>query len=367
MEGGIVGEERGPEESPTPPIRVPTSFGFEVTLSPHGSETVAFHGDQDVLLSAMSANATGPAVVEIKITDAPAAETPVLPIPGGTFTEYLERELPTHLAATAGEELAHWADKNRVLTDAARAGDDEAFFALLARDPRQFASELTLGRLVTWRTEIDEYNRFFRFKASRFLAPSAAAANAQHRMEEARKKLERVGASQLDLYDQRGKRPLPPAHLARGFYYGLLSLLQGLRAIYTERLDARIRPRQIETELSDFLGGLASLEGASPFLPYVRLAVRLLRDREVLSDAGFGELPLAELVGTKDASPSDTARVIAAAALEVSADTIERLAAQAAPLPLPAPAGVQRFIVGPPTFKLLDFPEVQALVARLTR
>jgi hypothetical protein len=362
-----VAEEPGSEESPATPAKVPTSFGFELTLAPHGSETVAFQGDQDVLLSGMSANAEGPAVIEIQITDALPAGTPVLPIPGATFTEYLERELPAHLAAAAGEELSQWVEKNRGLTEVARAGNDEAFFALLARDPRQLASELTVGRVVTWRTEIEDYNRYFRFKASRFLAPSAAVADAQHRMEEARKKLGRLGASQLDLYDQRGKRPLPPAYLARGFYYGLLCLLQGLRAVCTERQDGGMRPRQVETELSELVGGLATLEGASPFLPYVRLAVRLVRDQEILTDAGFGDLQLAELVGTRDATPSDTARVIAAAALEVSADTIERLAAQPAPLPLPAPAGVQRFVVGPPTFKLLDFPEVQALLARLTR
>ncbi len=362
-----MAEEPGPEESPAAPAKVPTTFGFEVTLAPYGSETVAFHGDQDVLLSEMSANANGPAVVEIRVTEAPPPGTRVLPIPGGTFTEYLDREFPAHLAAAAGEELSQWAENNRGLTEAARAGDDEAFFALLARDPRQLASELTLGRVVTWRTEIEDYNRYFRFKASRFLAPSAAVADAERRMEEARKKLGRLGASQLDLYDQRGKSPLPPAHLARGFYYGLLCLLQGLRAICTDRQNGGIRPRQIETELSNLLGGLATLEGASPFLPYVRLAVRLVRDPEILTDAGFGDLQLAELVGTRDATPSDTARVIAAAALEVSIDTIERLAAQPAPLPLPAPAGVQRFVVGPPTFKLLDFPEVQALVALLTR
>jgi hypothetical protein len=314
----------------------------------------------------MSAKATGPAVVEITITDAPPAGTPVLPIPGGSFTEYLEQELPTHLAAAAAEELSQWVEKNRMLTDAARAGDDEAFFDLLARDPRQLASELTLGRVITWRTEIDAYNRFFRFKVSRFLAPSAAAADAQQRMEEARKKLGRLGASQLDLYDQRGKRPLPPAYLARGFYYGLLCLLQGLRAVYTERQNDGIRPRQVEANLAELVGRLANLAGTSPFLPYVRLAVRLVRDREILTDAGLADCTLAELVGTRAATPSDTARAIAAAALEVSDDTIERLAAQPVPLPLPSPGGVQRFVIGPPTFKLLDFPEVQALVARLT-
>jgi len=112
---------------------------------------------------------------------------------------------------------------------------------------------------------------------------------------------------------------------------------------------------------------LANLAGASPFLPYVRLAVRLMRDREILTDAGLADCTLADLVGTRVATPSDTARALAAAALEVSDDTIERLAAQPAPLPLPSPPKIQRWIIGPPTFKLLDFPEVQALLARLAR
>jgi len=362
-----VAEEQGPEVPSAPPTKVPTAFGFKGTLAPNGSETVTFHGDHDVLLSGMSGRADGPAIVETQITDTPPAGTPVVSIPGGTFTEYLKREFPTHLAAAAGEELAQWTEKNRVLTDAARAGDDEAFFELLARDPRELASELMLGRVVTWRTEIEDYNRYFRFRASRLIAPSAAVADAEHRMEEARKKLGQLGASQLRLYDQRGKRPLPPPHIARGCYYGLLCLLQGLRAMYSERQHAGIRPRQLESEVLEFLGGLASLQGASPFLPYVRLAIALMRDRGILTHAGLGDLTLVELVGTRGATPSDTARVIAATALEVSEDTIERLAAQPAPLPLPPRGDRQRWIVGPPTFKLLDFPEVHALLARLTR
>jgi hypothetical protein len=362
-----VAEEQGPEVPSAPPAKVPTAFGFEVTLAPGGRETVTFRGNQDVLLSGITGRADGPIIVETQVTDTPPAGTPVISIPGGTFTEYLEREFPTHLAAAAGEELAQWTEKNRALTDAARAGDDEAFFELLARDPRELASELTLARVVTWRTEIEEYNRYFRFRASRLIAASAAAAEAEHRMEEARKKLGQLGASQLRLYDQRGKRPLPPPHIARGCYYGLLCLLQGLRAMYSERQHAGISPRQLETEVAKFLMGLASLQGASPFLPYVRLAIALMRDREILIHAGLGDLTPAELVGTRDATPSDTARVIAAAALEVSEDTIERLAAQPAPLPLPPRGTSQRWVIGPPTFKLLDFPEVQALLARLTR
>jgi len=362
-----VSEERGPEEPSAPPTKVPTAFGSELTLGAGGTEALTFQPDQDVLLSGLSAKADGPTLIEFEVTDAPRSGVPILSTPAGTFPEYLEHEYPVHLAASAGEEPAQWLEKNRRLTEAAHAGDDEAFFALLARDPRQLASELTLRRVVTWRTEIDEYNRVFRFKASRFLLPAAAAADARHRMEAAQKKLGLLGTSQLDLYDQRGKRPLPPAQVARGFYYGLLCLFQGLRTVCLERAKANVRPRQTETEVSALVDGLADLQGESPFLPYIRLAVRLLRDQEILTQAGFANLTLVELVGTRDATPSDTARIITAAALEVSEDTIERLAAQPVPLPLPSVGTRQRFIGGPPTFKLLDFPEVQALLGRLTR
>ncbi len=346
---------------------MPTTFGFELRLRPDSTETVTFHGDQDVVLHAMSAKADGPAVVETRVTEAPPAGKPVISIPGGTLTEYLEWELPAHLAAAAGEELSAWAERNRVLTAAALSGDDDAFFELLARDPRQLASQLTVARAVTWRTEVEDYNRFFRFKASRFVAPAAAVADAQRQMEQARKNLTRLGTSQLDLYDQRGKRPLPPPYVVRGFYYGLLCLLQGLRAIAAQKQHAGVLSRQLETTLGGFLTGLVSLQGASPFLPYVRVAIHLLHDREIRTNAGLADLTLAELVGTRDATPSDTARALAAAALEVSEDTIERLVALPAPLPLPSPPDVQRWIIGPPSYKLLDFPEVQALLARLTR
>jgi hypothetical protein len=349
------------------PVAVPTAFGVEFVLPPNGRRTITFQGDPNFLLRAFAAQADGPAVVELRVGDAPTPGTPVVQIPGGTLMDYLVQELPVHLAALVGEDLEQWREKNRKLYEAARAGDDEAFFELLARDPRQFASELTLGRAVTWRTAVHNYNSFYRMKTSRLFSPTEAIAEARARMTEARKKLARLGKSQLSLYDQRGKRPLPPPMIARGIYYGLLCLLKGLRTLHADRVKAGVRPRQLDRELSRFVAGLETLQGESPFLPHVVRAIRLLRDVEILNRAGLGDLTLSELVGTNDATPSDTARIIAAAALEVSADTIERLAAQPVPLPLLSAGNAQRVLVGPPTYQLLEFPEVEALLARLTR
>jgi len=155
--------------------------------------------------------------------------------------------------------------------------------------------------------------------------------------------------------------------IARGIYYGLLCLLQGLRTLHAARAKAGAGPRQLDRELSRFVTSLETLRGETPFLPHVVFAIRVLKDAEILNRAGFGDLTLSELVGTKDATPSDTARTITAAALEVSEDTIERLAAQPVPLPLLSAGNAQRVLVGPPTYLLLESPEAKAPPALLPR
>src|SRR6202158_5451235 len=103
---------------------------------------------------------------------------------------------PKHLAEKILTSKAALEGERKMVT--VLFADLKGSMELLAdRDPRQLASELTLGRVVTWRTEIEDYNRYFRFRASRFLAPSAAAGDAEHRMERARQKLRALGAVQV--------------------------------------------------------------------------------------------------------------------------------------------------------------------------
>jgi hypothetical protein len=355
------------EDHKPSPIVVPTTFGTEATLAPGGTAEQTFTVDEDTLIDGIEVQAEGPAIVRIRIGGSAKPQTDRV-ADAQSFGAYLEQELPRHLARLVGENLEEWGNRNRALHQAAVADDDDALFELLARDPRQFRSELVLGRILTWRTWIDEYNRFFRFKLNRLFAEQRFIPIAREQMERAHRNLTRLGESQLRLYDQRGKRPLPPTAYVRGVYYATLCLLQGLRTMYHEQENAGTRPAQITAALSEFISELTHVHPtASAFLPWVQRAVYLLSDAELLARAGFNSATLSDLVGPKDATPSDTARALTAAAFEVSTDTVERLAAKPVAIPLESTQEEYVLLAGPLTYDLLEFPEVKPLVDRLTR
>lgn len=351
---------------PTTLTNVPTELHIKMELPPGGRATQTFTSQQELLLHEVSMTATGPALIRIKLTQALDPAVPTRELPVQSFQEYLEQELPVHLSALVDEERTEWERKNGALLTAADAGDHEAFFELLGRDPRQLTAERTLRRIITWRTEIDLYYRSYAYKASQFWSGEEERAEARHHMEQAKTYLHRIGQSQLTLLDQRGKRPLPPAGHVRGIYYGLLCVIHGIRTLYKER-EKRMNPVQREHVLGRFVGGLKTLKGDSLFLTYVVAASHLLTEPQVDTLTGSSSTPLSMLSVGPDLSPSDTARVLAAAAFEVSEDSIERLCAAATPIPLPSPDQTERwFLAGRPEFVLLNLPEVQALRATLS-
>jgi len=351
------------------PIVVPTTFGANLTIPAGGTAELALTVDQDTLIDGIEIQAEGPAIVHIGIGRSPEPLEPrAAAVPSAqSFAEYLERELPHHLARLVGESLNDWGRRNLALHQEAVAGDDDALFELLARDPRQFRSELVLGRILTWRTRIDEYNRFFRLKLNRVFAEQKSIIIAREQMVRAQKNLARLGESQLRFYDQRGKRPLPPTAQVRGTYYALSCLLQGLRSMYRKQENVGARPAQINAMLSRFVGELTQLRPTtSAFLPWVQTAVHLLGDAELVARAGFNSGTLWDLVGPKDATPSSIARALTAAAFEVSTDTVERLAAKPVAIPLSSTDEEYVALAGPLTYDLLEFPEVKPVVDRLT-
>jgi hypothetical protein len=311
--------------------------------------------------------ASGPALIRIHLTETPDPDVQTIHLPAQSFQDYLEQELPIHLSALAGEEQTEWEQKNGVLLAAADAGDDEAFFNLLGRDPRHLTSERTLRRVLTWRTEIDHYYRAYAFKASQFWTGPEDRVKAQHRMEYAKESLRRVGQCQLTLSDQRGQRPLPPAGHVRGIYYGLLCVLQGLRVLYKDYEKNRVNSAQCETRLLRFVQGLMTLRGNSLFLPYIGAASHLLMEPAVQDLTAKSPAPLSMLCKGQDLTPSDTARALTAVAFEVSEASIERLCAEPVPIPLSSSETECCFFAGRPAFALLDFPEVQALQDSLSR
>jgi hypothetical protein len=365
--GRSMDEPKPSAESTPPPTLVPTAYGIKLTLEPGETVDFSIPVTEAMILDGIVATADGPALLRLKVVPPATAGTPTVEGPGVTFTDYLADELPTHLAAEAGETLEAWQATNTQLTEAARDGDDEAFFALLSRDPRALTSELTLCRTLTWRTQIQRHVRFYRFKASRFIPLSEEAATAQRQADEARRNLTRLGQSQLAPFDLRGQRPLPSPGLVQGTYYGLLCVLQGLRAWVRHPQQTGTASTRLEERVGGLVTGLASLRGASPFLPYIALAAELIGDATLRDRAGLAGESLLALGGTRGATPSHLAQAVTAAAFEVSADTIERICARSVVIPLSRTDTEWVGFVGRPAFTLLELPEVQAFLATLPR
>ena len=259
-----------PNISDTLQTKVPTVLKVKVDLPPGGTETLAINTQLEVVLRDIAATATGPVLLRILKDDTAGSDTPTVTLPPIGFSEYLEQELPVHLADLVGEEQEDWRKVNGELAQRAEAGDDDAFFTLLARDPRHFTSEQTLRRVLTWQTEVSNYYRDYNSKASQFWIDGEARAEAQQRMEYCKQCLRRLGQCSLELYDRRGKRPLPPAGHVRGIYYGLLCVLQGLREVYKACEDRRYRQTQCEHVLDTLVRGLMKLQVSSPFLSLYR-------------------------------------------------------------------------------------------------
>lgn len=355
-----MSKEKGPEGTrPTISTRVLTVLTVPMALPPGGEAAQTFKSQQEMVLRDLAVKASGPALIRIRLTQDPPVQT--IDFPAQSFLDYLKQELPVHLSALVDEDPTEWERKNGALLAAADAGDHEAFFDLLGRDPRQLTADHTLRRVITWRTEIELYYRAFAYKASQFWTDEAERTEAQHRMEQAKECLRRVGESQLVLFDQRGTRPLPAAGHVRGIYYGLLCVLQGLRVLYKHYKKKRVGPAQCESLLVKFVGGLMTLRGDSLFLSYVVAASGLLTDPQIEHLTAQSRTPLSMLSVGQDLSPSDIARALTATAFDVSTGSIERLCAQPAPIPLPSPDTERWFLAGRPEFVLLDFPEVQAL------
>jgi hypothetical protein len=367
--GGSMSKGTGPAVSqPKTSTKAPTTITVQVSVPPGGTTTLAVHTHLDIVLRDLeTTKATEPALIRVRVTETSDPEVSMIYPAPRTFQDYLAQELPSHLSALVDEERTEWEKKNGHLVQAAGAGDDEAFFTLLARDPRHLTSEQTLRRVLTWRTEIDHYYRYFGFKASQFWTDAVVIDEARRDMEHAKACLRRFGQCQMELSDQRGKRPLPPPGHVRGIYYGLLCVIQGLRELYKKCEKQQLNSAQCEDTLRRLIRGLMTLHGDSPFLTYVTAASHLMSEPLVQKLTGKTSWPLSMLVRGQDLTPSDSARTLTADAFDVSEASVERLCAESAPIPLPSPETERWFLAGRPEFALFDFPEVQALQIALSR
>ena len=142
-------------------IQMPGVLALEETLAPHESRTVVLQipPDYDFLLHRVTCRSDGPVLLTIEVALPPEPRHPE-PQPPQPFTTALEAEYPGHLAALVGETLEDWTQKNADLAQRAWAGDDQAFFDLIRRDPRVVGSQLPVAKVVSWRTELELFPEY---------------------------------------------------------------------------------------------------------------------------------------------------------------------------------------------------------------
>jgi hypothetical protein len=346
-------------------IQIPGTFSVEETLAPSETKVLRLEipPDYDFLLHRITCRSDGPVLLTIEISSR-AQPAPSSPRPVEPFTAELREEYPAHLATRAGEPLEEWTQKNAALTQRAWAGDDQAFFDLIERDPRVVGSELTVAKIVSWRTELELFAQHLNLKGSR-LFPLTKLEEARAKMEAAKKNLRRLGEVHIAFYDQRGKKPLPPPGVVKGLYYAFLCLFAGLKQEFQRRRtrDGPGKARQ------DLLALVKALQGApvqpTSFFTYIAWGLRLLDELQIGNAQGLGEETLLNVVGPKSSKPSEVALELTAQVFEISARTVEALKESEDIIPWTGPRGELYAIGGRPNFELASVPEVQAIMRTL--
>ena len=343
-------------------IQMPGTLGFEEALAPHESKTVALQipPDYDFMLHCVTCRSDGPVLLKIEVAEAPGARHPVPQAPE-PFAAALAAEYPGHLAALVGEPLEEWAQKNADLTQRAWAGDDQAFFDLIGRDPRVVGSPLTVAKVVTWRTEVEVFAKYRNLKGSR-LYPLTRLEEARAKMEAAKKKLRRLGEVHIAFYDQRGKKPLPPPGVVKGLYYAFLCLFAGLK----QEFQRRATRDGLEKARRDLLALVKALKGlrAQPdsFFIYLVWGLRLLDQVRIGDTQGLGQDNLLNVVGPKSSKPSEVALDLTAQVFEIGEQAIETLKESDEIIPWTGPRGETYAVGGRPNFDLTSFPEAQRVM-----
>jgi hypothetical protein len=344
-------------------IRMPGALSIvDETLAPGESkiQVLQISPDYDFLLERITCRSDGPVLLKIDIAQPPEPSR-AYPRPTQAFSVALEAEYPGHLAALVGEALEDWMQKNADLTQRAWAGDDPAFFDLIGRDPRVVGSELTVAKVVSWRTDLEGFAKYLNLKGSR-LFPLTRLEEARAKMEAAKKNLRRLGQVHIAFFDQRGKKPLPPPGVVKGLYYAFLCLFAGLK----QEFQSRVTRDGLQKARRDLLALVKALQGLQvqpdSFFIYIAWGVRLLDQLRVGETRGLTEDTLPNVVGPGSSKPSEVALDLTAQIFEISENTVEALKESEDMIPWMGPRGEIYGVGGRPNFDLASFPEFQAIL-----
>ena len=357
-------------DEPRPPaagsFQMPGTLSLDVTLGPGETQAhqIPIPPDYDFVLHAITVRSDGPLLLEIGYV--PPRSTPAPPPANSdAFATALQTEYPAHLAGLVGESLAEWTTTNATLRQRANAGDDDAFFALLERDPRLIGSEGTVGKVVSWRTELECYARYQRLKSSAlFPIPWLDAARA--RMEVAQRNLRRLGEVHIAFYDQRGKNLLPPPGVVKGLYYAFLCLFAGLKQEFRMRAHQAGSERASHAVLAIVKALKDVIPSRNPSVAYLAWATRLLDELQIGHAPGLTPDTMLNVIGPSSSKPSEAALRLTAQTFEVSERTVERVKETDEIIPWTSPDGKFFAIGGRPNFELSSFPEVQRILTAPT-
>ncbi len=341
-------------------IQMPGDLSVEAVLGPYETKTLAVEvpPDYDFMFHRITCRSDGPVLIKVPVP-APATSRPPAGQAVRPFPVALDAEYPAHLAALAGETLEDWTHNNLVLTQQAWAGDDRAFFDLIGRDPRVVGSDLTVAKVVSWRTELELFAKYLNLKGSR-LFPLTRVEEARAKMEAAKKNLRRLGQVHIAFLDQRGKKPLPSPGTVKGLYYAFLCLFADLKQEFQRRV-TRDGPEKARRDLLAFVRALQGLEvQPDSFFIYIAWGVRVLDQLRIGEDSpGLTEDSLPNVVGRGSSTPSEIALDLTGQVFEISANTVEALRQSDDVIPWTGPEGAIYALGGRPNFELASFPEVQ--------
>jgi hypothetical protein len=146
---------------------------------------------------------------------------------------FLEYEYHKAFMAAREQSDPKWVKTNRQLEQKAQAGDDEAFFQLLGRNPEFLKTDLAMARIIEWRFAIEFHRPFDRVKET-FRTPKQELDQIQKRIDNARKNLLRVGKILAfeEGKDLRGKKRSPFLFDIYYTHRGLLSLFRGIKKLW---------------------------------------------------------------------------------------------------------------------------------------
>ena len=146
--------------------------------------------------------------------------------------KFLEYESHKFLMKSREQRDPEWVRTNKELEERARAGEDEAFFRLLERNPEYIKTDLAMGKIMEWQYAIQYLRPFARAKET-YRTPKQEIREFQKKIAKARENLLRIGKI-LAFEEGRDERGKPYGPYLFDIYYtyrGLRSLFRGIKKL----------------------------------------------------------------------------------------------------------------------------------------